>query len=109
MQIASRVAGAVVVSGLLLALSGCGFGPPSPHASSHPGVHGTPLPTVTATPAAATSPRSSLPLGCAEVLPLATAVGAFPASSGIALRDSEGSVPDGLFEVSSKQAGGLHC
>jgi hypothetical protein len=43
------------------------------------------------------------------VLPLATAVGAFPAASGIALRDSEGSVPDGLFEVSSQQAGGLHC
>jgi len=109
MSIPSRVAGAVVASSLLLALTGCGFGPPPAHSSSHPGSHPTPRPTASATPAAATSPRSSLPLGCADVLPLATAVGAFPASSGIALRVSEASAPDGLFEVSAQQAGGLHC
>jgi hypothetical protein len=108
MPIASGVTGVVVAGSLLLALTGCGPGP-VPHHSSHPGAHSTPHGSATATSGAATSPRSSLPLACADVLPLATAVGAFPASSGVSLQTSEASAPDGLFEVSAKQAGGLHC
>src|SRR4051812_9854194 len=108
MSIASRVAGAVVASSALLALAGCGSGP-APHHSSHPGAHSTPHTSATPTSAAVASPRSSLPLACADILPLATAVGAFPASSGVSLQASEASAPDGLFEVSAKQAGGLHC
>jgi len=96
-------------AGLLLALSGCGLGPAAPHPSAHHSAHRTPAPTASATPRAAASPRSSLPLSCAEVLPLATAVGAFPAASAISLQVSETSAPDGLFEVSAQQAGGLHC
>jgi hypothetical protein len=43
------------------------------------------------------------------LLPTATAVGAFPAASGIAVRASETTAPDGVIEVGAKQAGGLHC
>jgi hypothetical protein len=102
---------ALVVSGALalglgLGLAGCSF-PPSPHPTSVGTHHATAIPT--ATPAALSAPRSAIPAGCARLLPTATAVGAFPAASGIAVRVSETSAPDGLIEVSAKQAGGLHC
>src|SRR4051812_25340299 len=109
MRIMSGVVGASIAASLVVALAGCGSGPTGPHPSSHRTAHSTPRPSASATSAAVTSPRSSLPLACAGVLPLATAVGAFPASSGISLQVSETSAPDGLFEVSAQQAGGLHC
>jgi hypothetical protein len=98
---------AVTVSvALAVALAGCTF-PPAPHPSSTGSHHSTATPTPTG--AALTAPRSAIPATCAQLLPTATAVGAFPAASGIAVRASEASAPDGLIEVSAKQAGGLHC
>ena len=56
-----------------------------------------------------TAPRSAIPATCVQLLPTAAAAGAFPAASGIALRQSESTAPQNAIEVGARQEGGLHC
>ncbi|MEO7720546.1 MAG: hypothetical protein ABIS08_01365 [Pseudolysinimonas sp.] len=106
MRIMSGARAAIVGAVVLLALSGCGL--PTPAHPSSAGTHGT-TPRPTATTAALTAPRSAIPTTCAQLLPTATAAGAFPAASGIAVRESESTAPQDAIAVGARQAGGLHC
>jgi hypothetical protein len=106
MRIVSVARGAVAAGALLLALTGCSL-PAAHHPTGSGSPHATASPT--ATTAALTAPRSAIPATCAQLLPTATAVGAFPAASGIALRESESTAPQSSIEVAARQAGGLHC
>jgi hypothetical protein len=94
---------------LLLALAGCTF--PAPLNPGRSGGHHPPTSGASPTPSASalTAPRSAIAAGCTQLLPTATAVGAFPATAGIAVRASEATAPNGVIEVSARQAGGLHC
>lgn len=106
MRIVSGARGAVVGAVVLLTLAACAN--PAP---AHPTAGGSHPASArpTATTAALTSPRSAIPATCAQLLPTATAVGAFPAASGIAVRESESNPPQDAIQVGAKQAGGLHC
>ena len=106
MRIVSAARGAVAAGALLLVLAGCGL-PSSPHPTGSGGHHATASATPTA--AALTAPRSAIPATCAQLLPSATAAAAFPAASGIAVRESESTPPQGAIEVGARQVGGLHC
>lgn len=106
MRIVSAARGAVAGAVVLLALSACAL----PHAA-HPTAAGSHRATASPTPTSApvSSPRSVIPATCAQLLPTAIAVGAFPVASGIALRESESTAPQDAIQVGARQAGGLHC
>ncbi len=106
MRIVSAARGVVVAAVVLLALAACAPAG-SVHPTGHASQHTTASPTATA--AAPTSPRSAIPATCVQLLPIATAVGAFPVASGIALRESESTAPQNAIEVGARQVGGLHC
>jgi hypothetical protein len=106
MRIVSGARSAVLGAVVLVALTACAD--PAP---AHPTAGSSRHATASATPTAValTAPRSAIPATCAQLLPTATAVGAFPAASGIALRESESTAPQSAIEVSARQVGGLHC
>lgn len=106
MRTESTARGAVLGVVVLLALAACANPAPA-HPTAAGGHRATASPT--ATGSAVTSPRSTIPATCAQLLPSATAIGAFPAASGIALRESESTAPQNAIEVGARQAGGLHC
>jgi hypothetical protein len=110
MRIVSAARGAVVTTALLLALSACAHPIPA-HSPGHPTASGSHRATAspTAGASALTAPRSAIPATCVQLLPTATAVAAYPAASAIALRESESTPPQDVFQVSARQAGGLHC
>lgn len=106
MRIISVARGAVVCTVLLMVLSACAH----PAASTgHPTANGSHGATATPSSVALTSPRSAIPATCAQLLATATAVAAFPAVSGIAVRESESTSPRDAIQVAARQAGGLHC
>jgi len=108
MRIMSAARVAVVSSVLLVALSACAH--PTPvHSTGHPTAHGGHGASPTPSTAALTAPRSAIPATCAQLLPTATAVAAFPAASAIAVRESESTPPQDAIQVAARQAGGLHC
>ena len=108
MRIISVARGAVVSTVLLMALSACAH--PAPvHSTGHPTANNSHGATATPSSAALTSPRSAIPATCAQLLATATAVAAFPAASGIAVRESESTPPQDAIAVGARQAGGLHC
>lgn len=106
MRIVSVTRGAVVGVVVLLALSACAHPTPG-HPTAGSSHRATASPTATSTEL--TAPRSAIPATCAQLLPTATAVGAFPAASAIAVRQSESTPPQDAIEVGARQAGGLHC
>jgi len=106
MRIVSGARGAVVAVILLAALTACH---PTTTPTSHPTAGGSHRPTPMPTAAALTAPRSAIPATCAQLLPTATAVAAFPAASAIAMRESEATAPQDAIQVAARQAGGLHC
>src|SRR5690348_55255 len=106
MRIVSAARGAVIGAVVVLALAACT--PPHP---THPSATGSHSATASPTPTAAalTAPRSAIPAGCAQLLPTATAAGAFPAASGILPRQTESTPPQDVIQVAARQVGGLHC